>query len=191
MPHLAPHLILALAALGSGLLITASAVLAYRIGRDRGMRLRAARFDRLFVEVNFHDTTWTMWESTSPESRRQLGHMKLHQCGARLLVAGVDANQRHWSAEGVVFRRGAHLLFVERLERGHAVGTLHLHLDDLGQSMTGFMSIWESQGTGGMIRSVTFERVTAADTDICHAGVDVSPHTAATVANRQHLSSMS
>ena len=111
--------------------------------------------------------------------------MSLYQSGSRVLAEGFDSQNRRWSAEGVAFRRGVHLLFVERRERGHAVGSLHLSLDQSGQSMTGMKSSWEGEQTGGVIQTVVWQRSLFGVSLPTDADVDMEQRALATVANRQ------
>lgn len=186
MPHLtASHYVTAMA--GASLALILLAVWkAYRLGRERGVGIRADRFDRLYAEVDFDGTSWQVADTSRDHQGKIVGTVSLTQLGARLRVEGVDHANRRWSAEGVVFRRGLHLLFVERRERGHAVGSMNLTLDETGQRMTGMQSTWEGDQTGGAIQTVNWIR--------CPSSLALSPsepvvseeHRLATVAFRQH-----
>ena len=174
-----------LAALGSGILIVLAVGMAYRLGRDRGLRSRSDRFDRLYVEADFHGSRWTVCDTSNAAFAKVIGTMTLHQSGARVMAEGLDTENRPWSSEGVAFRRGVHLLFLERRERGHAVGSLHLQLDELGQLMTGMKMTWEGDKSGGAIQTVTWHRTPGSDTVSTSGDVAFRERSPATVANRQ------
>jgi hypothetical protein len=168
----------------SGLLILLAVGMAYRLGRDRGLRSRSDRFDRLYVAADFGDTHWTVCDTSDAVTTKIFGSMKLYQSGTRVMAEGFDTLDQHWSAEGVAFRRGVHLLFVERRERGHAVGSLHLALDESGQTMTGMKSTWEGDNSGGAIQTVVWNRISSGTPLPVDAVVDIEQHAPATVANR-------
>ncbi len=185
MPDIDPLMLVLIGSAASGLLILLAVGMAYRLGRDRGLRSRSDRFDRLYVEAAFGDTHWTVCDTSDAVSAKVVGTMSLYQSGTRVLAEGFDSLDRRWSAEGVAFRRGVHLLFVERRERGHAVGSLHLSLDLSGQSMTGMKSTWEGENSGGAIQTVVWHRSPDRITLPSNADVDIEKHALATVANRQ------
>ncbi len=169
----------------SGLLILLAVGMAYRLGRDRGLGCRSDRFERLYVEAAFSGTHWTVCDTSDAVTSNVVGSMRLYQSGSRVMAEGTDSENRRLSAEGVAFRRGVHLLFVERRERGHAVGSLHLALDESGQSMTGMKSTWEGDKTGGAIQTVVWRRTPAAVSFPTVNDVDFGEHAPATVAIRQ------
>ncbi len=180
-----PLLLVLLGTAASGILILLAVGMAYRLGRDRGLRSRSDRFDRLYVEADFNGTQWNVSDSSDAISATVSGTMSLHQSGTRVLAEGIDTQNRRWSAEGVAFRRGAHLLFVERRERGHAVGSLHLALDDSGQSMTGMKSTWEGEKAGGGIQTVVWHRIPEETLAPSSGDVGFGQHSLASVAIRQ------
>ena len=185
MSDIDPLMLVLIGAATSGLLILLAVGMAYRLGRDRGLRSRSDRFDRLYVEAAFGDTHWTVCDTSDAVTAKVVGTMSLYQSGTRVLAEGFDCQDRRWSAEGVAFRRGVHLLFVERRERGHAVGSLHLALDPSGQSMTGMKSTWEGEQTGGAIQTVVWQRMPLGVSLPIDADVDIEQHALATVENRQ------
>lgn len=185
MTDIDPLMLVLSGAAASGLLILLAVGMAYRLGRDRGLRSRSDRFDRLYVEADFGETHWTVRDTSDAVIAKVVGTMSLYQSGTRVMAEGCDSQGRRWSAEGVAFRRGVHLLFVERRERGHAVGSLHLALDPSGQSMTGMKSTWEGDQTGGAIQTVAWNRTPSSVTHPAHTDVDIQQHALATEANRQ------
>lgn len=186
MPDLSPlHLVVAMA-LASLLLILIALYQAYRLGRDRGIGVRADRFDRLYAELDFDGTTWQVVDTSCEPTGKVKGIVCLTQLGARLRAEGIDDQNRRWSAEGVVFRRGLHLLFVERRDRGHAVGSLSLNLDQSGQRMTGMQSTWEGDQTGGSIQTLNWVRCESAVSLTSSESVASREHRLTTVAFRQH-----
>ncbi len=185
MAGIDPWMLALSGAAASGVLIALAVGMAYRLGRDRGLRCRSERFDRLYVEADFHESRWTVSDTSDAVSAKFAGTMSLHQSGTRVLAEGIDLENRRWAAEGVAFRRGVHLLFVERRERGHAVGSLHLELDETRQSMTGMKSTWEGDTSGGAIQTVVWHRLPAGAPFPTAADVDFGEHGDATVANRQ------
>lgn len=185
MMSIEPRILVLLAAAGTGILITLAAALAYRLGRERGLRSRSDRFDRLYVEADFSGTQWTITDASGSNSANIVGTMSLSQSGTRVMAEGTDLYHRRWSGEGVAFRRGVHLLFVERRERWHAVGSVHLELDDSGQSMTGMKSTWEGGASGGAIQTVVWRRTQAEDSIPTSEDVDFREHVPASVVNRQ------
>ena len=187
MATLDPSSLIILAAAGSGTLIALAVGMAYRMGRERGLRSRSDRFDRLYVEVDFHGSQWTVCDTSDALSTKVIGTFTLHQAGARVLAEGMDSDNRPWSAEGVAFRRGVHLLFLERRERGHAVGSLHLRLAGTGQLMTGMKMTWEGDQIGGAIQTVTWHRTPASDAVSITENVAFREHSSATVANPPQL----
>jgi|GEM_PF-5063636 len=180
-----PLTLVLMGAVGSGTLISLAVGMAYRLGRDRGLRSRSDRFDRLYVESDFAGTQWSVSDTSDAVSARVVGTTSLYQSGTRVMAEGTDTENRRWSAEGVAFRRGVHLLFVERRERGHAVGSMHLHLDDSGQSMTGMKSTWEGGTSGGAIQTVVWHRMPAETPSATSREVAIREHSPTTVANRQ------
>lgn len=185
MPHLtSSHYVAAMAVASLGLILIA-VWKAYRLGRDRGVGVRAERFDRLYAEVDFDGTTWQVADTSRDPDGKIVGTVCLTQLGARLRAEGVDHANRRWSAEGVVFRRGLHLLFVERRERCHAVGSMNLTLDETGQRMTGMQSTWEGDQTGGAIQTVHWIRCPNSMSLAPVEGVASGEHRLATVAFRQ------
>ena len=185
MGDIDPWMLVLIGAGASGLLILLAVGMAYRLGRDRGLRSRSDRFDRLYVAADFGDTLWTVCDTSDAVTAKVVGSMRLYQSGTRVMAEGFDSEERCWSAEGVAFRRGVHLLFVERRERGHAVGSLHLALDESGQLMTGMKSTWEGDNSGGAIQTVVWHR-TPSGAALPSDGNDADePHAPATVANRQ------
>jgi hypothetical protein len=185
MSEIDPLMLVLIGAAASGLLILLAVGMAYRLGRDRGLRSRSDRFDRLYVEAAFGDTHWTVCDTSDAVTAKVVGTMSLYQSGTRVMAEGFDSQERRWSAEGVAFRRGVHLLFVERRERGHAVGSLHLSLDQSGQLMTGMKSTWEGDKTGGAIQTIVWRRSPSRVPFQSDADVDIEQHALATVANRQ------
>lgn len=186
MPDLSPvHYVAAMAA-ASFVLILIAVWQAYRLGRDHGVGVRADRFDRLYAEVDFDGTTWQVADTSRDPGGTEVGTVCLTQFGARLRAEGIDHANRRWSAEGVVFRRGLHLLFVERRERGHAVGSLNLTLDESGRLMTGMQSTWEGDQAGGSIQTVTWIRCESLRTFNPSESVDSGEHRLTTEAFRQH-----
>lgn len=185
MTEIDPLMLVLCGAAASGLLILLAVGMAYRLGRDRGLRSRSDRFDRLYVEAAFGETHWTVCDTSDAVGAKVVGSMSLYQSGTRVMAEGFDSQGRRWSAEGVAFRRGVHLLFVERRERGHAVGSLHLSLDQTGQSMTGMKSTWEGDQTGGAIQTVVWRKALSGVTLPSPTDVDNEQHAVATVANRQ------
>ena len=190
MPDIDPQWLILGVSAGSALLIFLAVGMAYRLGRDRGLRSRAARFDRLYLEVDFSGTQWTVCD-TSSVAARVVGTMSLSQIGTRVIAEGSDLKNRNWSAEGVAFRRGVHLLFVERRERGHAVGSIHLQLDESGRVMTGMKSTWEGRQAGGAIETVVWHKRPAGAPLPIEGAVDSGQHSTATEANGQHTDRMS
>jgi hypothetical protein len=180
-----PSTVIILAAAGSGTLISLAVGMAYRMGRECGLRSRSDRFDRLYVEVDFHGTQWTVCDTSDALDAKVLGTITLHQAGARVLAEGIDTENRPWSAEGVAFRRGVHLLFLERRERGHAVGSLHLRLAETGQLMTGMKMTWEGDKIGGAIQTVTWQQAPPSGAVSMTGNVAFREHSSATVANQQ------
>lgn len=186
MPDFTPLQYVAVLAVVSSILIALAVWLAYRLGKDRGVGVRADRFDRLYAEVDFDSSVWQVADTGRDSTGKALGTVSFRQLGARLRAEGVDHSNRRWSAEGVVFRRGIHLLFVERRDRGHAVGSLNLTLDESGQRMTGMQSVWEGTHAGGAIQTVEWKRVAPSMSLAPTEGVDSGEHDPATVANLQH-----
>lgn len=180
-----PKLLVLLASAGTGILFVLAVVQAYRMGREKGLRSRSDRFDRLYVEADFSGTNWTVSDTRGSDSASVLGTMSLSQSGARVMAEGTDLFNRRWSAEGVAFRRGVHLLFVERRERWHAVGSVHLELDDSGQMMTGVKSTWEGSSSGGSVQTVVWKRVPTVEPTPMSPDVEFRHHAPASVANRQ------
>jgi hypothetical protein len=180
-----PSTVIILAAASSGTLIALAVGMAYRMGRECGLRSRSDRFDRLYVEVDFHGSQWTVCDTSNAHSAKVVGTITLHQAGARVLAEGMDSENRPWSAEGVAFRRGVHLLFLERRARGHAVGSLHLRLAGTGQLMTGMKMTWEGDQIGGAIQTVTWHRTSPNDAVLMTGDVAFREHSSATVANQQ------
>lgn len=173
----------------SGALAMGIAWLAYRIGRDHGLRCRSARLDRLYSEVDLTNTVWTLTDTSQPPAPNYGGQIKLQQHGSRLMAEGFDLHAQRWSAEGVVFRRGIHLLFTEHQGRGLAVGSLHLTLDANGQSMTGMKSAWQDGNGHGAITTMTWKlRSAAHDQHWILPSVDdaKSPHGVSTEAFSPH-----
>lgn len=185
MRDIDPWILALMGAAASGVLILLAVGMAYRLGRDRGLGCRSDRFDRLYVEAAFSGTHWTVCDTSDAITAKVFGTMSLYQLGTRVTAEGFDSQDRRLSAEGVAFRRGVHLLFVERRERGHAVGSLHLALDESGQSMTGMMSTWEGDKTGGAIQTVVWRRTPSGVSLPTETDVDFGEHAPATVANRQ------
>ena len=190
MVSIDPLTLVLVGAAGCGTLVTLAVGMAYRLGRDRGLRSRSDRFDRLYVEADFSGTEWTVSDTSGAVAARVVGAMSLYQSGTRVMADGTDMEGRRWSAEGVAFRRGVHLLFVERRERGHAVGSMHLQLDDSGQSMTGMKSTWEGGKSGGAIQTVVWHRIPAESSLPTVEDVDIREHSPATVVNRRQRDNM-
>ncbi len=180
-----PKMMVLLASAGTGILFVFAVALAYRLGREKGLRSRSDRFDRLYVEADFSGTDWIVSDTSGSGSANIVGTMSLSQSGTRVMAEGTDLYNRRWSAEGVAFRRGVHLLFVERRERWHAVGSVHLELDDSGQSMSGMKSTWEGGSTGGAIQTVVWKRTPTEDSLPASERVEFREHAPASVANRQ------
>ena len=187
MGDIDPGMLVLIGAAASGILILLAVGMAYRLGRDRGLRSRSDRFDRLYVAADFSDTHWTVCDTSDAVTAKVVGTMTLHQSGSRVMAEGFDSQERRWSAEGVAFRRGVHLLFVERRERGHAVGSLHLALDESGRLMTGMKSSWEGDTSGGVIETVVWQRTPSGVHLPAETDDDIEQHASATVANRQQL----
>ena len=185
-----PLTLVLVGAAGSGTLIALAVGMSYRLGRDRGLRSRSDRFDRLYLEADFDGTQWTVSDTSDAVAARVVGVMSFYQSGTRVMADGTDTEGRRWSAEGVAFRRGVHLIFVERRERGHAVGSMHLQLDASGQSMTGMKSTWEGGHSGGAIQTVVWHRMPAETSLPTVEDVDIREHSPATVANRQQRDNM-
>ena len=185
MGDIEPLVLVLLGTLASGVLILVAVGMAYRLGRDQGLRSRSDRLDRLSVEADFSGTQWTVCDTSDAISATIAGSVSLHQSGTRVMADGTDSQNCRWSAEGVAFRRGVHLLFVERRDRGHAVGSVHLSLDDSGQTMTGMKSTWEGHKTGGAIQTVVWHRTPSGHTAPSAADVGFKHHSLATVANQQ------
>lgn len=173
---------------GLSLMLILSAVwLAYRLGRDRGLGVRVDRMDRLYVEINLHGTVWKLGDTLTGESCTAA----ISQLGSRIRVEGRDAKRQNWVAEGVVFRRELHLLFVERRARGQVIGSLNLSLDGTDQVLSGMQCCWEGDQTGGMIETVTWSRVTAnSDSVDDETNVVNRQHEPTTVAKPQHLTNV-
>ena len=185
MGDIDPWMLVLIGAAASGILILLAVGMAYRLGRDRGLRSRSDRFDRLYVAADFGDTHWTVCDTSDAVTAKVVGSMRLYQSGTRVMAEGSDSQDRRWSAEGVAFRRGVHLLFVERRERGHAVGSWHLALDESGQSMTGMKCTWEGDNSGGAIETVVWHRTPSGLALPSNTDDDIEQHAPATVANRQ------
>ncbi len=187
MPDLSRGELLALLAVGSGAMILWAVWLAYRLGRDRGIRCRSPRIERLYSEIDLGGTHWTIAGTSQSGEPNCLGLIKLQQVGVRLVAEGHDAQEHPWSAEGVVFRHGIHLLFMERRDQGIAVGSIHLRLAADGLSMTGMKSAWQGDEGTGAIETVTWKRVAlpSGNRDLSATeNVANLPHEATTVANR-------
>ncbi len=178
-------LLVLLASAGIGILFVLAEALAYRLGREKGLRSRSDRFDRLYVEADFSGTNWTVADTSGSGTANIVGTMTLSQSGTRVMAEGIDLYNRRWSAEGVAFRRGVHLLFVERRERWHAVGSVHLELDDSGQSMSGMKSTWEGGTSGGAIQTVVWKRTSVEDSPLAPDRVAIREHVPTSVAIRQ------
>ena len=185
MRDIDPWMLVLIGAAASGMLILLAVGMAYRLGRDRGLRSRSDRFDRLYVAADFGDTLWTVYDTSDAVTAKVVGSMRLYQSGTRVMAEGFDSEERRWSAEGVAFRRGVHLLFVERRERGHAVGSLHLSLDESGRVMTGMKSIWEGDKSGGAIQTVAWHRTPSGASLPADADDALEQHAPATVAIQQ------
>jgi hypothetical protein len=181
-----PKLVVLLASAVTGILFILAVALAYRLGRENGLRSRSDRFDRLYVEADFSGTNWTVSDTSGSSSASVVGTMSLSQSGTRVMAEGTDLFNRRWSAEGVAFRRGVHLLFVERRERWHAVGSVHLELDDSGQAMTGMKSTWEGGSSGGSVQTVIWKRTPSVEPLQTSPDVELWQHAPASVAIRQH-----
>lgn len=182
-----PKLLVLLASAGTGILFVLGIALAYRLGREKGLRSRSDRFDRLYVEADFTGTNWTVSDTSGVGSASVVGTMSLSQSGTRVMAEGTDLFNRRWSAEGVAFRRGVHLLFVERRERWHAVGSVHLELDDSGQTMTGMKSTWEGSSSGGSVQTVVWKRTPTMEPAPMSEDVEIREHAPASVAKRQQV----
>ncbi len=185
MKDIDPWMLVLIGVAASGFLILLAVGMAYRLGRDRGLRSRSNRFDRLYVAADFGDTLWTVFDTSDAVAAKVFGSMRLYQSGTRVMAEGIDAEERSWSAEGVAFRRGVHLLFVERRERGHAVGSLHLALDESGRLMTGMKSTWEGDNSGGAIQTVVWHRTLSGAAVPSERKDAVEHHAPATEAKRQ------
>jgi hypothetical protein len=181
-----PRMLVLLAAAGTGILFVLAVALAYRLGREKGLRSRSDRFDRLYVEADFSGSNWAVSDTSGAGDANIVGTMALSQSGTRVMAEGLDLHNRRWSAEGVAFRRGVHLLFVERRERWHAVGSVHLELDDSGQTMTGMKSTWEGGSSGGAIQTVVWNRTPEVTAEAGTDHVEFREHAPTSVANRQH-----
>lgn len=138
---------------------------AFRLGERRGMGQRSPRFKRLAAPINLDRTEWKVEVDLADgtgTSRKMLGWMRFRQSGTRLVGEGEDAFGRRWSAEGVVFHRQVTYLSLDRMRRGHSLGTVHVHVSGDGMSLEGLRTSMPPGSNTLSITPIHLHRVPAA-----------------------------
>ena len=128
---------------------------AFRLGERRGTGLRSRRLRRLATSIDLDGTEWKVEIDVADgqgESQKAMGWMRFRQSGTRLVGDGEDAFGRRWSAEGAVFHRQVTYLSLDRMRRGHSLGTVHVQVSGDGMSLDGLRT---AMSPGSSVLSIT------------------------------------
>ena len=119
-------------------------LLAFRWGKQSGVRSQWTSLDRLPTEMDLERTEWTVVHdlvNAAGVRHRQRAWVRFRQFGNRVVGEGEDEEGRRLSLEGAVCRRTLTCLYLEHRRTGQVVGSLHAELDQSGAKLTGLRTV--------------------------------------------------